>query len=256
MNYGLYMSTAGMLTKSATLDALSNNLANVTTTAFKPDRVFLKQREPARVEDGLPYLPSDKLLEQLGGGTLMAPTYPDLTPAALHDTGSPLDLAIQGDGFFQIADGPDSTDVRLTRDGRFMLDENGRLVRADDGRAVLDDSGADIELDPTLEVHIAGDGSIYQAGDVVATLGIVSPAAPNALVKAGGNLFKLRDAGARTNPATGVVRQGMLENSGVDPVSTMTQIIDVARAFERNLKMIQIFDQNLTRAINTLGRVV
>lgn len=256
MNYGLYMSTAGLLTKSHQMDVLSNNLANVGTTGFKPDRAFMVQRDPMRVEDGRAFLPSDDLLERLGGGTLVAPTAPDLTPAPLRVTDGPLDVAIDGPGFFHISGGEDPAAARLTRDGRFLLDERGRLVRSSDGKAVLDDRGAEIRLDPNQKVTIDADGTISQPDGAVARLAIVTPEAPNALVKEGANLFRFRDGDVRTRAASGFVRQGMLENSGVDPVSTMTQIIDTSRAFERNARMIQIFDQGLSRVINTFGRVV
>lgn len=256
MNYGLYMSTAGLLTKSHQMDVLTNNLANVRTTGYKPDRAFMVQRDPVRIEDGRAFLPSDELLERLGGGTLVAPTAPDFTPAPLEVTDGPLDVAIEGPGFFHISGGADPAASRLTRDGRFIIDERGRLVRAGDGKAVLDDRGAEIRLDPNQDVSIDSDGTISQPDGPVARLAIVTPEAANALVKEGASLFRFRDGEVRTRPATGFVRQGTLENSGVDPVSTMTQIIDTARAFERNARMIQIFDQGLSRVINTFGRVV
>jgi flagellar basal-body rod protein FlgG len=255
MNYGLYLSTSGMLTKTHAMDVLSNNLANVNTAGFKPDRSFVIQRDPVRVEDGVLQLPSDRLLERLGAGSLSAPTRPDFTPGALKPTGNDFDLGVDGEGFFMIRTGPDDADVRLTRDGRFMLDRDGRLVRASDGRPVLAESGAEIRLDVEQPVSIDASGAVTQDGDVVANLALVSPAAPNSLVKEGANLFRMLDPEARTNPAGGQVRQGMLEHSGVDPVRTMTTILDTARAFERNARMIQIFDQGMSRAINTLGRV-
>ncbi|MBL0921588.1 MAG: flagellar hook basal-body protein [Phycisphaerales bacterium] len=256
MNYGLYLSTGGMIAKSHAMDVLSNNLANVGTTAFKPDRAFQVQRDPVRIEDGVRHLPSDRLLERLGGGTLTAPTSTDLSPAPLRETGGELDVAIDGTGFFRVATGPDESDVRLTRDGRFVIDGAGRLVRADDGAPALDPAGGMIRLDPNQRVTIDADGVIRQGGEVAARLGVVTPRAPNALVKEGANLFRFRTDDARTDAASGLVRQGMLENSGVDPVATMTQVISTARAFERNARMIQIFDQNLSRVINTFGRVV
>ena len=151
--------------------------------------------------------------------------------------------------------GPEQGDVRLTRDGRFLVDVSGRLVRAEDGRAVLDEGGRPIRLDATQPATIDGAGAISQAGGVVARLQVVSPASADALVKDGGNLFRFREPEAARSRASGIVRQGMLETSGVDPIRTMTSVIDVSRAFERNARMIQIFDQNLSRVINTLGRV-
>ncbi len=255
MNYGLYLSTSGMMTKAHAMDVLSNNLANVNTVAFKPDRSAIIQRDPARIEDGVMHLPSDRLLERLGAGSLAGPTRPDFTPGSLKSTEAPFDLAIEGDGFFMVRTGPDEADVRLTRDGRFALDADGRLIRAADGRAVLDGSGAEVLLDPTLPANIDATGAISQDGDIVANLAVVSPISTDAIIKDGANLFRFAGEDTTTNPATGRVRQGMVEQSGVDPVRTLTTIIDTARAFERNARMIQIFDQGMSRAINTLGRV-
>jgi flagellar basal body rod protein FlgG len=257
MIYGLYLSASASLTQMARQDVEANNLANVDTVAFKPDSFSIRQRDVARKEDGLFHLSSSTMLERLGGGVMPLPTRVDTSPAALRETGDPLDIAIEGHGFFGVryGDGPDS--LRLTRDGRMTLNAQGTLVRATDGSPMLGAGGGPIRLDPTLPVAIDADGTIRQAGEPVAQLMVVD-APSNALLKAGDNLLRLA-GGAQTagqlTPASGSVRQHFVETSGVDPIKAMMAVNNAANAAQSNLRMIGLFNDIMDRAINRLGRV-
>jgi flagellar basal-body rod protein FlgF len=109
MNYGLYLSASGAMTAMHKQDVYANNLANVNTIGFKPDSVFTRHRLPERIEQ--PHLHADphKLLEQLGGGQFIDPTFTNLTQGALTATDRPLDVAIDGEGFFVISTGAAGT---------------------------------------------------------------------------------------------------------------------------------------------------
>lgn len=258
MNYGMYLAGSGVLTNLYRQDVMANNLANVNTVGFKPDMVFHKGRLPERLESSTADMDSQTLIEQLGGGTLMNPTYVSRAQGGLEQTGNPLDVAIEGEGYFVISgDSNDgSSSFRLTRDGRFTLNNDGELVMAATGRHVLDISGGTIELDPSAPVEINADGTIIQNGGVVAQLQIATPADPNALQKAGEGLLRLAgDGRGLLQPGTGQLKQGHVEGSAVDPILALNELMGATKAAQASAQMMQYHDQLAAQAIGTFGRV-
>lgn len=254
MNYGLYISASGLSTQMAKQDALSNNLANVNTTAFKPDIFAVRERLAARQEDGLGSLPSNEMLERLGGGVMPVAMRLNLTQADLEHTGRPLDVAIEGEGFFLVQAG--EGDVRFTRDGRFTLGARGTLLSATSGFEVLDTGGSPIKLDPTAAVHIRPSGSIVQNGAEVAQLALVTVADPTSLQKAGeGTLRSPQGASAEQLPAIGRIKQEFVESSGSDPIMTLNAITGAGRAVTDATSVISYINGMMDRAISGLGRV-
>lgn len=256
MNYGLYISASSAAANMARQDVLSNNLANVSTPAFKPDILPLISRDPARIEDDLPLEDSNLLLERLGGGVFPGAVMTQFGSEAAERTGNPLDLAIEGEGFFMVNAGAgDQTGARFTRDGRFTLDSRGRLVTASDGYPVLDDGGSAIRLNPAQPIDIRSNGEIVQGGEVVAALGLVS-VDQSVLVKEGLNLFRAAVEGdPDTQRAPGRIVQHALEKSGVDAIKAMIGVTSASNAVSTNLSMIANINELMGRAINTLGRV-
>ena len=254
MIYGMYLSASASLTQMARQDVASNNLANVDTVGFKPDRFHIRQRDAARQEDGLYNLDSNAMLERLGAGVMPLPTTVDTTSAPLRDTGNALDVGIEGRGFLAVryGEGPDA--VRLTRDGRMTINAAGTLVRATDGSSVLASNGGAIRLDPALPVVIDADGTIRQDGNAVARL-MIADAPDAALIKRGTNLLSVRGGSASMIPASGRIQQGYVETSGVDPIKAMMAVNDAANSAQSNLRMIGLFYDIMDRAINRLGRV-
>lgn len=102
MNYGLQISASGVLTSMYRQDVLANNLANMSTVGYKPDVPTTMLRDPARIEDDLGFMPSNDLIERLGAGVLSAPNRVSFAQGALETTNRPMDLAIEGDGFFVV----------------------------------------------------------------------------------------------------------------------------------------------------------
>lgn len=252
MNYGLYMSAAGALTSMHRQDVLSNNLANMNTVGFKPDAVAIRQLPSERELRG--DASPRQLLEALGGVVQADDTRPTLRQGELVTGRSPLDLAIEGDGFFMVS-GPGG-DPMLTRDGRFMLSSDGTLVTAAGGHEVLDANGQPVRLDPAREANIDGDGVIRQDGAVVGSLRFVDVTAGTQLRKVGDGLLALREGGAIADAApTGRIHQSMVEASAVDPIATMNQLMSAAKAAQSNMRMMQFQDYLSGQAINTLGRV-
>ncbi|MBX3401914.1 MAG: flagellar hook basal-body protein [Phycisphaeraceae bacterium] len=255
MNYGYAVGASGVLAAMHRQDVAANNLANINTVGFKIDVGATVPRESARIEDNLFHLPSNRLLERLGAGVLLAPTRTSFKQGALQTTDNELDVAIQGDGFFIVGSGLDGAqDARFTRDGRFVRSRDGYLVMATGGAPVLDDNDRPIRLDPRQKVMIDGDGAVMQGGREVARLGLADFADRRTLRKQGDNLFAAQSPAGRTR-ATGRVVQNAVENSAADPVAAMMAVQEAANAASASLRMMQMHDELAGRAISSLGRV-
>lgn len=238
-------------------DVYTNNLANMDTPGFKPDVPTATPRDAVRREDGVWHLPSDRMLERLGGGALLNRNLVSFAQGSPRETGNPLDVAVQGRGFLVVRDegGEQGAKVKLTRDGRLGRDARGRLVTAGDGLPLLDVSQRPVVLGDG-PVEIGGDGRVRQDGKTVAMLAFIEVPDESRLTKAGHSLFYApNDALASMRPASGRLKQGAVEQSTVDEVRTLLDVTNATRDVEWNAAMIQQHDRLLDRAINTLGRV-
>lgn len=256
MNYGLYMSAAGMLTNMHRQDVTANNLANVETAGFKRDLVSFMEREPEAVASGRFDL-SHQLMDQLGGNAWVAPSRADFSQGALQRTDSPLDLAIDGEGFFVVQGEQDGDPVqRLTRDGRLKVDPAGRLTTSTGDRPLLDDQNEPILVDPALPVHVNEYGQVTQDGAAVGQLRLAQVDDPGALKSLGEGMYEADpDTLANAGQAEGLVRQGYVEGSNVDPIREMLQMIEAARSVSHHGTMMSYHDTLMDRAVNVLGRV-
>lgn len=218
------------------MQAVANNIANVSTTGFRREGVTFSEYVK-RMEEG----PS---LSMAAATTRRI----DLSQGGLSETGGTFDFAIQGEGFFavQTPEGP-----RLTRAGSFTPGPDGTLLNAD-GHAVLDDGGAPIMVPPDAgPVAVAQDGTMSVLGQPLARMGVVRPLDPNSLRHEGGTLF----AADATEPAEGAqILQGRLEGSNVDPVAEIARMIAVQRAYEMGQGFLDREDDRLKTAIQTLGQ--
>jgi flagellar basal-body rod protein FlgG len=257
MSYGLQISASGVMTSMYAQDVYANNLANIDTPGFKPDIPYRLPRQDVRDEDHLPFLPSDKLLERLGGGTLLNPNRVDFTQGALKDTGNPLDVAIAGEGFFVVKVESDKQGdrIRLTRDGRMTRNALGQLVMSATGLPVLDAQNRPITLGPG-KVTISEDGTVCAGGRECGQIQMVEVQDKTGLTKIGHSLFSA-DANtlSSTGKASGTIRQGVYEDSSAEEVKMLMRMTDAGRDVESNVSMIQQHDKMMDRAINGLGRV-
>lgn len=254
MNYGLFMSASGTLNALYRMDVAANNLANSETAGFKPEITTTQFRQSASIEDGLD-LPSNALLEKLGGGVFAAPNKVNWRPGALETTKNDLDIAILGNGFFRIRSG-DGSKSGITRDGRLSLNASGQLVQASSGMLVANDSGDPITIRTNAPVRIDGRGIISQNGNIVGRIGFVDvpDSQRDGLRKQGESMYKL-DEGVETTPATGQIVQRSIEKSSADPIRVMLDISQAERAASSGSRMIQIHDEVMQRAITTFGRL-
>lgn len=259
MNYGMQLAASSALTGLYRMDVLSNNLANVETKAFKPDLPTLLQRPAERVEKGDWSLPSSAMLERLGGGVTSGPNWTKFEQGSLTPTGNSFDLAIQGPGFFVVRDESDFATgdrLRLTRDGRFLRDSQGRLASAISGMPVMDSSNRPIFISDGAPVSVERNGAVVQRGSVVGQIQLTDVRDTSRLKRLGQNLFQPpADVSANRHAAAGEVRQGELEESAVDPIATLMSITEASRAVETATLLMQGHDRVAERAINGLGRV-
>jgi flagellar basal-body rod protein FlgF len=258
MNYSMQLSASGVLSNLYRMDVLANNLANATTTAFKPDLPMVRQRDAARVEDGLGLMPSNALLERLGGGVTPVANQISWEQGTLTSTGNPFDLAVEGEGLFVLRERSElGTDrLRLTRDGRFTRNDGGWLVSATNGLPALDVANRPIRIPGEGPIQVDADGTIRQNGVELARIQLAR-VDTTGLSKLGHGMFQATsEALSSRRPASGIIRQNTLEGSGVDAIATMMALTDAGRAAETNFGLIQNADRIMDRAINGLGRVV
>jgi flagellar basal-body rod protein FlgF len=223
------------------MDVTANNLANVATSGFKADALVLEEVDDTSAHADA--APEDiRFVRDIG---IMR----DMRQGPIAMTSNPLDVAIEGDGFFMV-EGPSGP--LYTRDGAFSLTGEGKLVTSD-GHAVLNSGGAPIVFDPQGEGPTIGrDGAISVAGVEAGRIGVASFAAPGALSKVGDNLWDAQDQ--PTEPFEGVVIQGALEGSNVRPVIELTRLIEISRAYESAARIVSGADELRQRAIQTLGQ--
>ncbi len=223
------------------MDVVANNIANASTPGFKAEMMLMSEVElPAERGVDLSYVQDFA-------------TARDFSPGSVRATGNPLDLAVQGDGFFAVQT-PDG--VRYTRVGRFQLDANGTLVTSQ-GYPVLA-GGGPVTLDPDDgPVNVAEDGSIStdlafggQQQVVAGKLDLVDFADRGQLAPAENNLFDAKDQ--QPTAATGKIAQGMLEDSNVRPIIEMTSLIEVTRSYQAMQRFLDSEHERQRRAISSI----
>jgi flagellar basal-body rod protein FlgF len=255
VNYGLYISASGTLHAMYRMDTAANNLANLETSGFKPELSASMARKPARQEDGLTEMPSNELLEKLGGGVLARPTYVRMRQGAVDVTRNDLDVALEGEGFLVVRSA-EGDRQGLTRDGRLTRNALGQLAQAGTGMLVLSADGEPIQLRGGVPVKIGLDGSVSQGARNLGRLMVadVAESQREGLRKQGEGFFAVPQ-GAELLPAQARVIQRALERSGVDPVSEMMDIGRAERAAGSGVRMIQMHDEIMQRAINVYGKL-
>jgi flagellar basal-body rod protein FlgG len=233
---GLRTAAAGMKAQQSKLDAVSNDLANANTTGYKRLRVGFS--DLLYEQGGRPAITNDA---QLGTGARAVMGGRTFEQGNLQQTGSPTDVAIQGQGFIRIrlADGRDA----LTRDGNLHIDGNRRLVTSFGG--VVSPTITIPEGVPESKLSIGRDGTVLADGRAVGRIQLVNVRSPQNLDSVGDNAFvtNARSGNAVAAPATTVLQQGALESSNTDMAQAMTEMIEVQRTYQLTSKAIQTADQ-------------
>jgi flagellar basal-body rod protein FlgG len=237
---GLYSAAAGMSAQQEQLDAISNDLANVSTDGYKSERVAFSDLLYSEVDDAGTTTSS-------GAGSKAAVIGADQAQGTVQETGNPLDLAIEGEGFFEVtrANGQQS----LTRDGDFTVDSSGTIVNSEGSR-----------LEPPIklptgvlasEVKIAPDGTVTAGTRTLGQIKLVTVASPEHLLSDGaGGLTTSAESGAAHAIATGAgkIHQGALEGSNVDLDKEMALMVSTQRDFQMTSTAIQTESQMMSIA--------
>lgn len=254
MNAALWVSKTGLAAQDMRMTTISNNLANVSTVGFKKDRVVFEdlfyqvQRQPGTQADELNQVPSGI---QVGTGVRINGTQKIFTEGTFETTNNQLDIAIAGQGFFQI-ESPDG-EILYTRNGQFQLNAESLIVNAN-GLPLAQNldipenaTKVTVGRDGTVTAVIAGQIEPVEIGQIL-TATFVNPAGLEAL---GGNLFRATAAsgeaieGIPGEEAYGSLQQFTLEGSNVSVVDEMVNMIAVQRAYEMNAKVVSAADDML-----------
>jgi flagellar basal-body rod protein FlgG len=253
----LQVARTGLDAQAERMRIIANNLANVNTTAFQRDRAEFASLAYQTVTAAGARSAGDNQYAtglNLGTGVRLTGTGRITSQGSLNSTGNPLDLAIEGDGYFQIQRPDGSTGY--SRAGNFHLSSEGKLVTTD-GMPVMPEiqipdgaSAVTIGQDGTVSVTGTGQTEAQEVGKIELAR-FVNPAGLQAL---GNNLYGVTGASgeAQTGPANaegrGAIRQGALEASNVNVVQELVDMIETQRAYEVNSKMIQATDEMLRNA--------
>ena len=257
MNLSLYSAATGMEAQQLNLNTIANNLANVNTPGFKrskiefQDLLYQKPRSSGTDSGGGNIVPTGI---EVGNGSRVAATSKVFTQGQLTQSGEKLDLAIQGDGFFEVQR-PDGT-IGYTRDGSFKLNAQGAVVTSD-GLPLL--SGFQPIPPGASSVNIAQNGQVTvqsASGTTSFRLTMTRFANPSGLRSMGGNIYE--ESAASGPPETGSpgeagygsIMQGYIESSNVNIVEEMVNLITAQRAYEINSKSIQTSDEMLQNVAN------
>jgi flagellar basal-body rod protein FlgF len=235
MDSGYYAASTALVSRTEALDTIANNLANASTVGYRAQHnIFSSVLAAASSSTDAPLSNAINNFGVLSGTTL------DQTQGALQKTDNNLDMAIQGSGYFvvQTANGE-----MYTRNGSFQLSNKGQLITSA-GDAVLSDKGT-ITLPPG-QVSVSADGTISSQGAVVGKIKVVSFPAGTELKSAGENYYSAppKTAVASTDSA---VKQGMLESSNVNPVTSMVELITAQRTAEMMQRALTMYNTEIDK---------
>lgn len=248
---GLYTAGQSLVSNTARQLRLSNNIANAATPGYRQDVTTNGYFEGLMLTAMFPGQSGAQpgLIGELGVqvGVQNGPISQEQGP--LQQTGSPLDLALFGDGFFTVQT---PTGVEYTRDGRFSRDPNGQVITLD-GALVLGANGP-LTL-PAGDVAISEQGDVVVGGQVVDQLSLASFAPEVELKKVGFNRMQTVDPAATPGTATPRVQAGYVEGSNVDLSQAMVEMMSVFRAYEAAARAMQMVDQTVALSAQRVGLV-
>ncbi len=257
----LQTAALGMNTQQTRVDNIANNLANANTTGFKRSRAvfqdLLYQNVQADGEgEGTGAEPAEL---QMGHGSTTVATMRNFSQGGFAETGNSLNMAINGDGFFQVRR-PDGS-LAFTRDGTFTLSSDGNIV-TQTGMQVEpninvppDAMEIDVDKEGVVSARLQGESEMIELGQ----LELARFSNKNGLRAVGGNLYEQTEAsgepflGAPGRNGMGSVRQGFLEKGNVEVVKEMTSLIQAQRTYELNSKMVKTSD-NMMQTANNVKR--
>jgi flagellar basal-body rod protein FlgF/flagellar basal-body rod protein FlgG len=236
MDRGYYAAMTGLMARTQALDTAAANLANAQTPGYRAEREFFRSV----------LLGQDAINSQLGHTInnygLLGGDRLNLSQGALQQTGNPLDLAIEGEGFFQVRT---ARGMRFTRDGSFHRSQDGALVTSA-GERVMSADGKPISLPPG-QISIGEDGVISVAGGVVAPVGVFTFPAGTQLKPEGANRYVAPDRAAVAIPSRATIHQGAIESANEDAVQGTLDLLMMQRQAEMMQKALTVFHTELNK---------
>lgn len=242
---GIYHSAAGMIARQRQLDVIANNLANVDTVGFKAEKVVFRASLTASL--GSPPAAQGEKLVTAERGISTIPSF-----GSLHETGNPLDVAIEGNGYFMIET---DSGIAYTRDGRFQLNPDGELVTLN-GDRVLAEGGTvqipegSLRINPEGEIVLKNDDN--QMEQIIDRLRVVTFENYEDLRPLRNGLFATDQQPLNIEEPS--IKPGYLEDSTVNPIEQMVEMIQANRIYEASSKAIQAQDSTLGKAVNEVGK--
>jgi flagellar basal-body rod protein FlgF len=247
---GMYTAAMGMLNDMYKLNRISNDLANVDTPGYKQGRetfrTYLEGLMTAELPDpirGRKLLPIGKL----EGAVVLDEVKISMKQGSLEKTGNPLDLALEGSGFFAVLK---NGKVFYTRAGNFKIDQSGYMVTPD-GAYLLDENGEKIKIKE--ELLVAEDGKVFDGGKYLTRIAIYGFKKPEKLEKIGYTYFKPTEYSGDPEKVRVGILQGYIERSNVNVIRGMVGMINALRHFETAQRVITSSDELLGRLINNVG---
>lgn len=253
----LYTAYSGMLNEQRRMDIMTNNLANATTAGFKMesstsqsfDKVLgIKIRDVSEAYN-------DHAIGKMSLGVKIGEVFTDFQQGALRETAGRYDLALSGEGFFAVrfVDEKGNESEKYTRDGNFRLTNDGFVTDVYGNKLKTESGVLQVPLD-SAEVSISVDGKVFADNKYIDKIKIVDFEDYDYIEKFGNNLYKTVN-GASEKVSTAQVLQGYIEQSNVNPVREMVNLITITRAYEANQKMIQSSDSIMEKAVNSIGKI-
>lgn len=260
MQNAMYSALFGALSNEHRMNSIANNLANVNTTGYKRDMLAFKDTmdlyahdhimEPVASIRDKKFFPDPQHISR----TRIATSLTDFQQGGMKVTSAPLDMAINGEGFFKI-DSPDGE--FYTRNGHFTMNQEGIIVN-ERGWPVMSEGGPVTIPAGTKDIVVAEDGRVFANGDEVGQIQVVTVDNLAMLEKQGSNLFRVRPGAEAeempVDPARTWVAQGFLESANVDAVYEMVNMIETQRQFEAYQKVMQTADAIDREANTKVGR--
>lgn len=253
---GLYTAYTGMINEQKRLDVISNNLANSATVGYKTERVASQAFDDVLTvkirDNSVGYM--NQNIGSMSLGAKVGEVYTAYDQGSFVETGNTFDLAIDGEGFFTMRCPTRSGDnvTRYTRNGCFKMTQDGYVVDVNGNH--LQGTSGDIKVPVDASISIDKTGGVYADGEYVDTVLLTDFEDYNYIEKYGENLYQTVD-GATVKTATGMINQGYTEQSNVNVVSEMVDMITVTRAYEAGQKVMQTVDSMLESSCNSIGRV-
>ncbi len=252
---GLYTAWTGMYNEQKRLDVIANNIANSATTGYKQEGVTSQSFDNVLAIKVKDYsVDKNEVIGSMTLGVKVGEIYTNHTQGSVRATSNTYDLALDGAGFFKVkvTDKMGNEHMRYTRAGNFTVTQDGYVTDADGNR--VQSMTGDLMVPTQAEIVFDQQGFVYANGELVDQLALTDFEDYNYLKKYADTMYEPVD-GATEIGATAQVLQGFLEQSNVNVVKEMTQMITITRAYEANQKVLKTMDATLDQAVNSVGRV-